>query len=94
MHWKVGVISYSLNVDINNRFLVIIITNSDKDTLYKFSDAIDYKGIAALGPGPAAQPTTQPSADTDEVAQSTTRPTKQPSADTDGMPSEVEREAS
>ena len=57
---------YSLFVGLNDRFLVFVGTNSDKDTLYKFADAIDYKGIAALGPGPAAQPTTQPTAGTEE----------------------------
>jgi PGF-CTERM protein len=55
---------YSLFVGLNDRFLVFVGTNSDKDTLYKFADVIDYKGIAALGPGPAAQPTTQPTAGT------------------------------
>jgi PGF-CTERM protein len=62
---------YSLSVAVNDRFLVFINTNSDKDTLYKFSDAINYKGIAALGPGPAAQPTTQPTAGTEEEGSKT-----------------------
>jgi PGF-CTERM protein len=66
---------YSLSVAVNDRFLVFINTNSDKDTLYKFADAIDYKGIAALGPGPAAQPTakqtTQPTAGTEEEGSKT-----------------------
>jgi PGF-CTERM protein len=47
---------YALYVGINDRFLAIITTNSDKDTLYDFADKIDYKGIAALGGG-AAPPT-------------------------------------
>jgi PGF-CTERM protein len=62
---------YSLLVGLNDRFLVFVGTNSDKDTLYKFADAIDYKGIAALGPGPAAQPTTQPTAGTEEEGSKT-----------------------
>lgn len=56
---------YSLSVAVNDRFLVFMNTNSDKDTLYKFSDAINYRGIAALGPGSAAQPTAQPTTRTD-----------------------------
>lgn len=47
---------YSLFVGINDRFMVFINTNSDKDTLYDFANSIDYKGIAALGGG-AAPPT-------------------------------------
>ena len=47
---------YALSVGINDRFLAIITTNSDKDMLYDFADKIDYKGIAALGGG-AAPPT-------------------------------------
>jgi PGF-CTERM protein len=47
---------YGLYVGINDRFMVVISTNSDKDTLYKFANAIDYNGIAALGGG-AAPPT-------------------------------------
>jgi len=47
---------YSLFVGINDRFMVFINTNSDKDTLYDFANSIDYKGIAALGGG-AASPT-------------------------------------
>jgi PGF-CTERM protein len=66
---------YSLLVGLNDRFLVFVGTNSDKDTLYKFADTIDYKGIAALGPGPAAQPTakptTQPTAGTEEEGSKT-----------------------
>jgi PGF-CTERM protein len=50
---------YTLYVGINDRFMVFIQTNSDKDTLYKFANAIDYDGIAALAPAPAVtgQPT-------------------------------------
>ena len=40
---------YILQVNINNRFVVVIVTNRGKDTLYEFADAIDYKGIVALG---------------------------------------------
>ena len=47
---------YSLFVGINDRFMVFINTNSDKDTLYDFANSINYKGIAALGGG-AAPPT-------------------------------------
>jgi len=39
---------YSLYVGINDRFLVFIMTNSDKDTLYKFANSIDYNGITKL----------------------------------------------
>ncbi len=67
---------YSLSVAVNDRFLVFMNTNSDKDTLYKFADAINYRGIAALGPGSAAQPTAQP--------------TTQPTGGTDGTPTEDE----
>jgi PGF-CTERM protein len=42
---------YSLIVGINDRFMVFIGPSSDKDTLYAFSDRINYKGIAALGGG-------------------------------------------
>jgi hypothetical protein len=62
--------AYHLSVALNDRFQVSIDTNSDKDTLYKFSDAINYKGIAALGPGPAVQ--------------ETAKPTPQPTTGTDG----------
>jgi len=60
---------YSLYVGINDRFLVFIMTNSDKDTLYKFANSIDYNGITALGGGetpptvtekPTGQPTQPP----------------------------------
>lgn len=57
---------YNLFVGLNDRFLVFVGTNSDKDTLYKFADAIDYRGIAALDPGPAAQQTAKPTAGTEE----------------------------
>jgi MYXO-CTERM domain-containing protein len=60
---------YSLSVAVNERFLIFINTNSDKDTLYDFANAINYKGIGALGPGPGptAQPTTQPTTRTEET---------------------------
>jgi PGF-CTERM protein len=67
---------YSLSVAVNDRFLVFINTNSDRDTLYKFSDAINYKGIGGLGPGPTAQ--------------QTAIPTTQPTAGTSGTPTEEE----
>jgi PGF-CTERM protein len=48
-------------VGINDRFLVFITTNSDKNMLDKLADSIDYKGIAALGGGaPAPTVTGQP----------------------------------
>jgi len=40
---------YFLIVNINNRFLVTISTNRDKETLYYFADLIDCNGIAAMG---------------------------------------------
>jgi PGF-CTERM protein len=43
--------AYSLLVGINDRFVVFIGPGSDKDTLYAFSDRINYKGIASLGGG-------------------------------------------
>jgi PGF-CTERM protein len=55
---------YSLYVGINDRFMVFINTNSgDRATLYEFSDAIDYDGIAdlsssAVPPVETAPPTT------------------------------------
>jgi hypothetical protein len=42
---------YSCFVNVNDRFFVFIYTNSDRDSLYKFVDAIDYPRIAALGGG-------------------------------------------
>jgi PGF-CTERM protein len=52
---------YGLHVGINDRFMVLINTNSDKATLDDFANAIDYNGIAALS-GSAVPPvgTTQP----------------------------------
>ena len=47
---------YTLFVGINDRFMVFINTNSDKDTLYDFANAINYDGIAALGGGAAPPP--------------------------------------
>jgi hypothetical protein len=41
--------SYFLGVNINNRFLVHIYTNRDRETLYYFADLIDCNGLAALG---------------------------------------------
>lgn len=71
---------YSLYVGLNDRFLVFVGTNGDKDTLYKFVDAIDYKGIAALGPGPAtAKPTTQPTSEPEEPS------TEEESSETPGF---------
>ncbi|MGC9444950.1 MAG: PGF-CTERM sorting domain-containing protein [Candidatus Methanospirareceae archaeon] len=50
---------YVLYVGINDRFMVFVNTNSDRDTLYDFADAIDFDGIADLGgDGGAAPPTT------------------------------------
>ena len=48
---------YALHVGINDRFLAIIATNSDKATLYDFANAIDYTGIAALSGGAVPPPT-------------------------------------
>jgi len=53
---------YSLFVGLNDRFLVFIGTNSDKDTLWNFADLINYNGIAALNGGgltPTLTPTTR-----------------------------------
>ncbi len=66
---------YALHVGVNDRFLVVIATNSDKDTLYDFANSINYNGIAALGGG-AAAPT--------ETAQPTVRPTQTPPAEEGG----------
>jgi len=49
---------YVLYVGINDRFVVFVNTNSDRDTLYDFADAIDFDGVSALGGSLA--PTTQP----------------------------------
>jgi len=56
---------YTLFIGINQRFGVIVTTNTDKDTLYSFANSIDLKGIGALGGGassqtPAPQPTQTP----------------------------------
>ena len=48
--------NFGLHVDINDRFLVVINTNSDRDTLYEFANSIDYKGIAALAGKAASSP--------------------------------------
>lgn len=61
---------YALSVGINDRFLVFVSTNSDKDTLYEFADAIDYDGIAALGEGAAS--TAEPTATAEEKETATT----------------------
>jgi PGF-CTERM protein len=53
---------YSLSVGINDRFMVLINTNSDKDTLYAFANSIDYKGIATLGGGVAPPAEEEPEA--------------------------------
>lgn len=49
--------TYGLYVGINDRFLVFVTTNSDKNMLYKLADSIDLKGIATLGKGAAPAPT-------------------------------------
>lgn len=62
---------YVLYVGINDRFMVFVNTNSDRDTLYDFADAIDLGGIADLsGDGGAALPT------------ATARPTSRPAETT------------
>jgi len=57
---------YGLYVGINDRFMVFISTNSDKDTLYAFANSIDYSGIATLGGG-AAPPAEEEPEETPEV---------------------------
>jgi|GEM_PF-3129945 len=47
---------YVLYVNINDRFMVFVNTNSDRDTLYDFADGIDYTGIAALSTGAIEAP--------------------------------------
>ena len=69
---------YGLYVGINDRFMVFIHTNSDKDTLYAFANSIDYKGIAALGGGVAPPAEEEPEATPYEEA-----PTKAPEAPED-----------
>jgi PGF-CTERM protein len=49
---------YVLYVGINDRFLVFIDTNSDRDALYDFADATDFDGIADLGGAGGAAPST------------------------------------
>jgi len=49
---------YVLYVGINDRFVVFINTNSDRDALYDFADAIDFDGIANLGGDGGAAPST------------------------------------
>lgn len=66
---------YGLYVGINDRFMVFINTNSDKDTLYDFANAIDYDGIAALGGGAAPSSA--------ETAEPTGAPTKAPTTSTE-----------
>jgi PGF-CTERM protein len=66
---------YALNIGINDRFLAIIATNSDKDTLYDFANTIDYNGIAALGGGAAPPPA--------ETAEPTGAATKAPTTSTE-----------
>ncbi|MBN1762089.1 MAG: PGF-CTERM sorting domain-containing protein [Methanomicrobia archaeon] len=66
---------YALHVGVNDRFMVFISTNSDKDTLYDFANAIDYDGIAALGGGAAAPPA--------GTAEPTRAPTKAPTTSTE-----------
>jgi PGF-CTERM protein len=66
---------YTLFVGINDRFMAFINTNSDKDTLYDFANAIDYNGIAALGGGAAPPPA--------ETAEPTGAATKAPTTSTE-----------
>ncbi|MDY6958448.1 MAG: hypothetical protein SVK08_04755, partial [Halobacteriota archaeon] len=49
---------YTMLVGINDRFLVMVSTNSDKDTLDDFMSSIDIDGIASLGGGSTAVSTT------------------------------------
>lgn len=49
---------YVLYIGIADRFMVFINTNSDRDTLYEFADAIDLDGIADLGGDGGAAPST------------------------------------
>lgn len=44
---------YNLFVNINERFMVNIYSDTDKDVLYLFVDSINYNGIAALGAAPS-----------------------------------------
>lgn len=44
---------YCLSIGINDRFMVVISTNSHKNTLDQFGNLIHYKGIADLGGGEA-----------------------------------------
>jgi PGF-CTERM protein len=76
--WEMGIgtppdSENTLYVGVNDRFMVFINTNSDKDTLYAFADSIDYKGIAALGGGVAPPAEEEPEATPYEEA-----PTKAP----------------
>ena len=40
---------YMLSISINDRFLVLVTTDGDKNTLDTFANSVDYKGIASLG---------------------------------------------
>ncbi len=47
---------YTLFIGINQRFGVIVTTNTNRDVLYSFANSIDLKGIGALGGAQPAQP--------------------------------------
>lgn len=70
--------NYGLYVGINDRFLVVITTNSDLDTLYNFANSIDYKGIAALAgkasPSPAVTGSTTEQTTRSPATAAPTRP--------------------
>jgi hypothetical protein len=75
---------YTLSVAINDRFLVVITTNSDKDTLYEFANSLDYNGIAALGEGAGSSA---------EAVQPTLTPTPKPTLSLEPSPEEPGFEA-
>ncbi|MDY6965697.1 MAG: PGF-CTERM sorting domain-containing protein [Halobacteriota archaeon] len=62
---------YSLYVGINDRFMVFINTNSDKDTLDEFADSINYDKIAGLGGGSSPSMPTVTDDEDEEPAQPT-----------------------
>ncbi|MDY6864599.1 MAG: PGF-CTERM sorting domain-containing protein [Halobacteriota archaeon] len=67
---------YTMLVGINDRFLVMVSTNGDKDALDDFMSSIDLDGISTLGGGTTAVPTTseeeETQSETTETASTTT----------------------
>ncbi len=73
---------YVLYIGIADRFMVFIATNSDRDTLYEFADAIDYDGIADLSGDEGAAPSTTTVRPTSPAE--TSEPVTEPERDDEG----------